>query len=96
MALLKKCRKGESQWRVFPFWYTLLALVEMDLPAAVAEMRYVAPRCESGPQAQRISQSVVYAPSRTGPAGIGQGLIFSYDADEITWQHRSALGQGEF
>jgi hypothetical protein len=46
MAVLRKCRKGEGQWRVFPFWYTLLALVEMDVPAAVAEMRYAAGRCE--------------------------------------------------
>lgn len=46
LTLLKTCRKGEGQWRVFPFWYTISALVEMDLPAAVAEMRYAAPRCE--------------------------------------------------
>jgi hypothetical protein len=43
LRCLKVCRRGDSQWRVFPFWYTLLALVEMELPAAVEEMRYAAP-----------------------------------------------------
>ncbi|MEX0777062.1 MAG: hypothetical protein WD042_15265 [Phycisphaeraceae bacterium] len=55
---LKECRKGNGKsqsngrapglwgWRVFPFWYTLSALMEMDLPAAADEIRYVAPQLE--------------------------------------------------
>ena len=46
MKCLNTCRKGDSQWRVFPFWYTLSALIEMDTKAATAEMRYAAPKCE--------------------------------------------------
>jgi len=37
---------GERGWRGFPLHYTLLALTEMDLPPAVAEMRHAAPLCE--------------------------------------------------
>ena len=40
---LKAFRDGKGRWRVFPFHYTLLALREIDLPAAVKEMRYAAP-----------------------------------------------------
>ncbi len=43
---LKSYRSGNSRWRVFPFYYTLLVLTEIDLPSAVAEMRYAAPACE--------------------------------------------------
>jgi hypothetical protein len=47
LKCLRDCRKGDGRWRAFPFWYTLLALVEMDLEAAVDEMRYAAPHCRS-------------------------------------------------
>jgi hypothetical protein len=43
IEILKEHRKGNGQWRVFPFYYTLLALSEMKLPSAVEEMRYAAP-----------------------------------------------------
>jgi len=46
LRTLKKSRLGTGKWRFFPFHYTLLALSEMDAPAAVAEMRYAAPLCE--------------------------------------------------
>jgi hypothetical protein len=39
-------RDRERGWRGFPVHYTLLALSEMGLPAAVAEMRHAAPLCE--------------------------------------------------
>ena len=35
-----------GRWRRFGFWYTLLALSEIDLPSARAELRYAAPACE--------------------------------------------------
>ena len=47
MKALKSRRSGDGKWRVFPFWYTLLALSEIELPAAVSEMRHAAPRCEA-------------------------------------------------
>ncbi len=46
LELLKEHRKGDGQWRRFPFYYTLLALSEIKLPAAAEEMRYAAPVLE--------------------------------------------------
>ena len=43
MEALKEHRKGDGQWKRFPFYYTLLALSEIKLPAAVEELRYAAP-----------------------------------------------------
>lgn len=47
LKCLNGCRKGDGTWRVFPFWYTLSALAEMDRDLAIEELRYAAPRCES-------------------------------------------------
>ncbi len=46
LANLQPLRVGDGTWRSFPFWYTVLALSEMELPEALAELRYVAPRLE--------------------------------------------------
>jgi hypothetical protein len=46
MSALKSYRDGNTRWRRFPFYYTLLALSEMDLPSAIEEMRYAAPIME--------------------------------------------------
>lgn len=46
MKALKAHRDGEGRWRRFPFYFTLLALSEIDLPAATQEMRYAASVCE--------------------------------------------------
>jgi len=46
MQALRAARLGTGRWRLFPFWYALLALSEMDLPAAMEEMRYAAPTLE--------------------------------------------------
>lgn len=46
MKELKVHRDGCGRWRRFPFWYTLLALSEINLPGARTEMRYAAPHCE--------------------------------------------------
>ena len=46
IAVLSQHRDGKGRWRRFPFYYTLLALSETDLPVAVEEMRYAAPACE--------------------------------------------------
>lgn len=45
LTVLKGYRDEQGGWRRFPFYYTLLGLSEMDHPAAIAEMRYVAPVC---------------------------------------------------
>jgi hypothetical protein len=42
MKAMRDHRDGNGKWRRFPFFYTLLALSEIDLPEAVAELRYSA------------------------------------------------------
>ena len=39
---LQSMRDGAQQWRRFPFWYTVLALHEMDCSEARAELKYAA------------------------------------------------------
>jgi hypothetical protein len=39
-------RDDKGKWKHIPFHYTLLALSEIDLPAAIDEMRYAAPALE--------------------------------------------------
>ena len=39
-------RTDTGRWRRYPFFYTVLALTEMDLPEAVDELRYAAPALE--------------------------------------------------
>lgn len=46
MKALKSHRIGNGRWRRFQFFYTLLALSELDLKSAVEEMRYAAPAVE--------------------------------------------------
>jgi hypothetical protein len=43
---LGQYRDSSGRWGRFPFYYTLLALSEIDLPSARKEMRYAAPICE--------------------------------------------------
>jgi hypothetical protein len=45
-AHLRSVRDGEHGWRRFPFWYTVLALSEMDSSEAAAELKYAAPALE--------------------------------------------------
>ena len=46
MAALRAHRTDDGRWRRFPFYYTLLALSEMNLRPALNEMRYAAPLLE--------------------------------------------------
>jgi len=46
MVALKARRTDDGRWRRFPFYYTLLALSEMSLKAALNEMQYAAPLLE--------------------------------------------------
>ena len=61
-AHLQFMRDGANQWRRFPFWYTVLALSEMDSPEARAELTYAAP--EFARAAKRGVPSTVYARRR--------------------------------
>jgi hypothetical protein len=59
---LRTMRKGQSAWSKFPFWYTVLALVDMDVPEATRELRYAAPVLERA--AKRSPGASKYAQRR--------------------------------
>jgi hypothetical protein len=46
LKCLRACRKGDGTWRVFPYWYTLSALIEMQCDEVTQELRYAAGKCE--------------------------------------------------
>ena len=46
MADLHGHRDGNGRWRRFPFYYTLLALSELDPKLSKGEIQYAAPVCE--------------------------------------------------
>ena len=59
---LRSMRDGEHGWRRFPFWYTVLALSEMDSGDATAELKHAATALERA--ATRAVPSAVYARRR--------------------------------
>ena len=46
LKTLQADRGENGRWRRFPFYYTLLALSELDHPAARVELRYARPACK--------------------------------------------------
>lgn len=46
MRELTQSRTGDGKWRPFPFWYTLLAIADIELTAARRELAYAGPVCE--------------------------------------------------
>jgi hypothetical protein len=60
LKLMKTYRDTEGAWRVWPLRYSLLALSEMRTPAAIAEMKYAARRCELE-LAKRLSKTSVHS-----------------------------------
>jgi hypothetical protein len=46
LKALKQERLGNGRWRRYPYYYTLLALIEMDPSLVLDELRYAAPGCE--------------------------------------------------
>lgn len=61
-AQLRSMRDGKQQWHRFPFWYTVLALSEIDCAKAKAELRYAAP--ELSRVTKRSLPSALYAARR--------------------------------
>ena len=59
---LRSMRVGEHRWRKFPFWYTVLALSEMDSAEARTELKYAAPALERA--ASRAVPAALYARRR--------------------------------
>lgn len=62
IARLATLRDGKGRWRIFPFWYTLAALVEAEGKPARSEMRYAAPVLERA--LRRAPRSDVHARRR--------------------------------
>ena len=59
---LRSTRAEGGRWRVFPFWYTVLALTEMDLAEATEELRFAAPVLERA--VRRSTTSTVHGTRR--------------------------------
>jgi hypothetical protein len=59
---LRSLRNGDHRWGRFPFWYTVLALSEMDNAQARTELKYAAPLLKRA--ASRAVPSAVYARRR--------------------------------
>jgi hypothetical protein len=59
---LHAMRNGDGEWRAFPFWYTVLALTDMDRPDARNELQYAARRLDL--EAKRAPGSTSYARRR--------------------------------
>lgn len=59
---LKPLRTANGRWQHYPFWYTLLAVSEIELPAALAELRHAAPACERA--VRRIAEEDTFAQRR--------------------------------
>jgi hypothetical protein len=59
---LRSMRDSKHGWRKFPFWYTVLALSEMDSTEAKAELKHAAPALERA--ASRAVPATLYAGRR--------------------------------
>jgi hypothetical protein len=46
LRTLASCRSDGNRWKRFPFFYTLLALTELEIPEARTELRWAAPAAE--------------------------------------------------
>ncbi len=53
MRELANLRTGSGRWKRFPFFYTLLALSELDVPEARPELRWAAPAAKRSLKALR-------------------------------------------
>jgi hypothetical protein len=62
VAELRESRDGKGGWRTFPFWYTVLALSEMEFGDAVSELSYAEPLLRKA--AKRSGRSSEYAARR--------------------------------
>jgi hypothetical protein len=69
---LRSNRAGQGRWRMFPFWYTVLALAEMDVPEAHDELQYAAPVLERA--AQRSATAGIHGARRHELARRALGL----------------------
>jgi len=66
LAKLHSMRDGKGEWRAFPFWYTVLALADMDLDEARTELRYASARINA--EAKRAAGASPFAKRRNALA----------------------------
>lgn len=66
LTTLHARRDGEGGWKAFPFWYTVLALTEMNHPGATAELAYAADRISA--EALRLRGTSAYTLRRKAVA----------------------------
>lgn len=66
VSKLHAARDGDGEWRTFPFWYTVLALSEMDRPDARDELTYASARITA--EAQRPAGTTPHARRRNALA----------------------------
>jgi hypothetical protein len=66
LSKLRSMRDGQGEWRTFPFWYTVLALTDMDQEEARRELRYASPRIKA--EAKRAAGSSAFARRRNALA----------------------------
>ena len=59
LPVLPLHRDAKGAWHRFPFFFTLLALIEMNRPAALSELRYALPDCEK--KHKRLKPNDVYS-----------------------------------
>ena len=64
MRSLRAHRAGGGRWRRFPFWFTLLALSEIEVTGARREMEYAAPVCERYIRLRQSRPRNTYSPRR--------------------------------
>jgi hypothetical protein len=62
LTALQARRDGNGGWKTFPFWYTVLALTEMNHPDARAELGYAADRISA--EALRLRGQSAYSQRR--------------------------------
>jgi hypothetical protein len=46
LHVIREHRDGKGRWKRFPFYYTLLVLLEVGTPSANTELEYARPACE--------------------------------------------------
>ena len=57
MTILESHQKDDGTWRRFPFYYTILALLELNIPTAKKQMKHVLETCEKKLKRVRTSST---------------------------------------
>ena len=77
LSKLGSMRDGEGGWRAFPFWYTVLALTEMDRAEARGELRYASTRIRAE-EKRPAGSSPCRTPQRARPRRARSTLTFDW------------------